>query len=364
MHHKQGLRQLYRWARQAHEESGLPVWRQFLEALLLRLPPARLGLTEYFDYRLFSPHLRFRDKQRFVGWRGEPALDRANASNWRAYADDKILLDQLLADAGLPRPRLHAVFRAGSPSEATVARLDTDQALVDWLRRCTAYPLFAKPAHAGFGRGAYLLEQYRPNDDSLLLGQGQVMPVQGFVAGLKNPGQRGYLFQECLRPHPKLADLQCQRLSGLRVMTLKPRGAAAVIFRAVWKLPRRHNIIDNFESGSTGNLLAGVDLQTGQVLRVIQGYGLDLKQLSAHPDSGLGFDGLRLPDWAALRATTLAAAELMPEFRFQHWDVALTERGPVLLEVNLFTAGGTELSQLVEQRGLLEPRLLAQCRPG
>jgi len=50
---------------------------------------------------------------------------------------------------------------------------------------------------------------------------------------------------------------------------------------------------------------------------------------------------------------------LLPDFGFQHWDVALSDQGAALLEINLFSAGGAELSQLVEGRGLLEPRLLA-----
>ena len=356
------LIQLYRWSVQAREESGLSVLRQLCEAALLRLPPSRLGFSEYFDFRLFSGHLLFREKRRFVGWRGEPVLDRANAPQWHVYADDKILLDQLLTTAGLARPRLRCVFRAASPSADGIHRLERDDALADWLRHCLDYPLFAKPAHAGFGHGAFLIEGYRDSDDSLLLGQGQVVPVSAFVAGLEDPGRCGYLFQECLRPHATLATLNCQRLSSLRVMTLKPLDGPAEIFRVVWKVPRRHNVIDNFENGSTGNLLAKVDPHTGRVLRVIQGFGLDLRELLNHPDSGLSFENLTLPDWQAMRATTLAAAELMPGFRFQHWDIALTDRGPVPLEVNLYGTTGLDLSQLVEQRGLLEPRLLALCK--
>ena len=360
---RQRLQQLYRWAGQARRESGgAPLLQQLCEAALLRLPPGRLGLSEYFDYRLFERRQSWAEKRRFVGWRGEPALDRANESGSHRYTDDKILLDGLLHDADLPRAQLFAVYQAASATAAGVARLEQADALADWLRRCSDYPLFAKPAHAGFGRGVHLIEGYRAADDHLLLAQGQVMPARDFVATLPNPGQRGYLFQQALSPHAALAALQCRRLSSLRVMTLAPPGGPPEIYRAVWKLPRRHNIIDNFESGSTGNLLAAVDLRDGRVLRVIEGFGLGLRELQSHPDSGLPFEGLVLPDWPALRSTTLAVAALLPGLRFQHWDIALSEAGPVPLEVNLFAAGGTELSQLVEQRGLLEPRLLALCK--
>ena len=47
-------------------------------------------------------------------------------------------------------------------------------------------------------------------------------------------------------------------------MVLQEKGAEPCIYRAVWKVPRRFNIIDNFESGTLGNLLAAVDIDTGR----------------------------------------------------------------------------------------------------
>lgn len=360
------LRQLLGWAVQARREGGPALARQLLEIMLLRLPPGSLGFSEYYDYRLFEPRYRWAEKRRFVGWRGEPALDRANAGEWQRYADDKIALAALLGAAGIAHPRLRATYLArGAERPDGAAALGDAAALAAWLRANERWPLFAKPAHAGFGRGAFLVEGRSAADELLLGGPGpDRMAIDAFVAALANPGGRGYLLQDCLAPPAALAALLCGRLSSLRMMTLTPRpGAAPELYRAIWKLPRRHNIIDNFESGSTGNLLAQIDLATGRVLRVIGGYGMSLRELDRHPDSNEPCVGLQLPDWPAVVATTLAAAALLPGLRFQHWDVALADGGPVPLEVNLFAAGGTELSQLVERRGLLEPRLLAAILP-
>lgn len=356
------LQEFLRGALRARAESGVPVWRQLAEALLLRLPPGRLGLTEYHDYRLHEARLRFIDKLRYVGSRGEPYLDRANDRPSRVYADDKILLDAMLESAGVPRPRMQATYLARAEPAPGAVRLITAEALADWLRLDAVYPLFAKPAHAGFGCGAFLIEGYDASADRLLLAGTEPAKVDCFVAHLPNPGRRGYLFQEALAPHPALAALQCGRLSSLRVMTLGDGRSAPQVYRAIWKVPRRGNIVDNFEGGRLGNLLGQVDLSNGRVLRVIQGHGLDLRTVERHPDSQLPFAGLVLPDWQHLIDVTLKAASLLPGFRFQHWDIALTERGPVPLEINLFAGGGTELSQLIDGYGLLEPRLLAVVR--
>lgn len=331
-----------------------------LEAFMLRFPPNCLGLSEYFDYRLFERRLSWQEKCRFVGWRGEDALDRCNDRSCHVYADDKRVLAALLEKAALPHPFLAAVYLNSTPPNLTAAQLDSPGELVVWLRERAEFPLFAKPVHAGFGRGAFLLQGLDATKQNLILGQtGELLSVEDWVSGLSNPAGQGYLFQAALKPHDSLAALQCGRLSSLRVMTLQAPGGEPSIYRAVWKVPRQFNIVDNFESGTLGNLLAAVDIDDGRVIRVIQGYGLSLKKLECHPDSGLSFDNLVLPDWSDLKETVLKAARLLPQFGFQHWDVALTEQGPVLLEINLFSAGGTELSQLVEGRGLLEPRLLA-----
>lgn len=347
-------------AREASRSEGVPISRMLLEALILRFPPSSLGLSEYFDYRLFERRLSWQEKCRFVGWRGEDALDKCNDRSCHVYADDKRVLASLLKDAGLPHPLLVAVYQNSAPPNLAAAQLDSPGDLVSWLRQCTDFPLFAKPVHAGFGRGAFLLQGLDAARQKLILGPtGEQIAIEDWVSGLSNPAGLGYLFQTVLRPHDSLADLQCGRLSSLRVMTLQTPGGEPSIYRAVWKVPRQYNIIDNFESGSLGNLLAAVDINDGRVLRVVQGYGLSLRSLECHPDSGLSFENLQLPDWCELKDTVLKAARLLPQFGFQHWDVALTDHGPVLIEINLFSAGGTELSQLVEGRGLLEPRLLA-----
>ncbi len=347
-------------ASRASKCDGLPIYRMLLEALMLRFPPSSLGLSEYFDYRLFERHLSWQEKCRFVGWRGEDALDKCNDRSSHVYADDKRALAALLSEAGLPHPKLVAVYQNSAPSVLAAECLASPEALQAWLRTRASFPIFAKPVHAGFGRGACWIQGLDANRERLVLGPGgEHVPIAEWIAGLANPEGMGYLFQQALLPHAELAELQCGRLSSLRVMVLQEAGRGPCVYRAVWKVPRVFNIIDNFESGSLGNLLGAVDVDDGKVLRVVQGYGMALQELACHPDSGLPFADLILPDWGELKDTVLKAAKLLPGFRFQHWDVALTDHGPVLIEINLFSAGGTELSQLAEGRGLLEPRLLA-----
>jgi glutathione synthase/RimK-type ligase-like ATP-grasp enzyme len=64
-----------------------------------------------------------------------------------------------------------------------------------------------------------------------------------------------------------------------------------------------------------------------------------------------------LPEWTALTALCLKAARAFPGLRMQAWDIALTERGPVLVEVNV--GGDFNLPQLAHGSGLMDERFRA-----
>jgi hypothetical protein len=157
-----------------------------------------------------------------------------------------------------------------------------------------------------------------------------------------------------LRPHPELAALCGPRLSTVRLIVLLEQGEPA-LFRALWKIPVGDNPADNF--WRPGNLLAGLDAESGRVVRVIQGTGADQAELERHPDTEQPLIGVRLPDWAPLVALSLKAARAFPGLRMQAWDIALTERGPVLVEVNI--GGDFNLPQLAHGRGLMDERFQA-----
>ena len=124
--------------------------------------------------------------------------------------------------------------------------------------------------------------------------------------------------------------------------------AAPTILHALWKIPVGDHPADDF--WRPGNLLAALDARDGTVERIIQGVGPDQRELQRHPDSGGQLKGARLPEWPALTTLGLQAATALPGLRMQAWDIALTDRGPVLVEVNI--GGDFNLPQLAFGRGL------------
>ena len=79
-----------------------------------------------------------------------------------------------------------------------------------------------------------------------------------------------------------------------------------------------------------------------------------------HPETGQPFIGFAIPDWHRLCDLAQEAASVFPGIRTQSWDVAITERGPVFLEVNF--GGDLNLAQLAEGRGVLDDEYRAHLR--
>jgi hypothetical protein len=70
------------------------------------------------------------------------------------------------------------------------------------------------------------------------------------------------------------------------------------------------------------------------ITRVVRGTGMDQRVNEPHPDTGHTVVGTIIPDWEALTERVREAAAAFPGIRTQSWDVALSDCGPVLLEVN------------------------------
>jgi hypothetical protein len=80
------------------------------------------------------------------------------------------------------------------------------------------------------------------------------------------------------------------------------------------------------------------------------------KEGSIHPDTGVELMEFQLPDWAIVRDLCLKVAMVFPNLRMQAFDIASSDRGPVVIEVNV--GGDYNLPQLATGQGMLTPHFL------
>jgi len=332
----------------ARAQTGKSYGAQVRDIIRLARSDGKLQPAEYYYFRLYDDAAYpFEEKRRFLSERIHPAvIDRCSDPQWRILADDKFLTYGLLESCGAPVPETQAVFAANGRRFGRVPTLTTAEELTGFLTGPARYPLFAKPLAGIFSLGACRIEARE--GDTLHLTGGERVPVGEFAAQLDS--EQGYLLQTVLRPHAALRKYS-DVASTVRVILIIDNGEPEIL-HTIWKIPGAGNIADNF--WRKGNMLAAVDTASGVIRRVVRGDGPTMEEIGDHPDSGARLVGEALPDWRRLIDLVTENARVFTPIRFQSWDVALCEDGPVVVEVNAGSA--FNLSQLAKGEGFLTDR--------
>jgi len=329
-------------ALRTRRQFGIGLLRQLRDTLCLRWGRGRLDPWEYYFFQVFRDRYPPAEKRRFIGWRRELELDRLlNRGPLRDIANDKLRFAAYMQARGVPLPRIEAVYAPDGRQYPDAARLVDADALARYLARAGDQGLFVKPIHGAHGRSARAIRGARADGKLLELAHGRSIATSDFVESL---GQRDYIFQELLRTPVEIGRICGDRLTSIRAVVLLDANGPQLL-SAVWRIPTGTNVTDNFSIGMTGNLVAGIDLETGDVTSVVQGVGWQNRALDQHPDTGGELRGFRLRAWHDARDLCIVCAAHFPELRLQHWDIALTDHGPVVLEINV--EGGLRTHQIV-----------------
>ena len=334
----------------AKQDTGKSLTAQLLEALALRCGPGKLAVDEYYQYRLYDDtRFTWTQKKAFLGRLMEKRLVRVfHARRWGGLVNDKLAMYAFFEGVGLPTPRTYAAFHHVRQL-ANIRVLHTDRELAEFLRRELPTPCIAKPVYGMWGRDVTAIQRYDCSSDRLILQNGTELDVDTFLERFTFKSHGGVLFQELLRPHPLIADLCGPRICSVRIVTLIDENGPRLL-STLWKVATGGSMADNY--WEPGNLVAPVDPVSGTVGRTFTGLGRDIRYVDVHRDTGRHLPGTILPDWADAVALCLQATASLPRVPMQAWDLALTDRGPVLLEVNL--NGGMRLPQLVVDSGLYQ----------
>ncbi len=335
-----------RWLVMAQERGGRSYLGQVLDLWRASRGPGRLEADEYYAYRLYSAE---RELSSFVGRRGvRHLLNEVIRSPWPALSSDQLAIRAMLQGFGLPVPELLAVWACGR--HVGDAELWTDTASAVRGLASLEGPVFIKPVDAA-NSGA-VLSVDRVDAGALVLADGRSATPEEVAGQLAaRAASAGVQVQRRLTPHPEVGALTDGRIATVRLLFLV-QGSEVHLHRAVWRLPAGLSPCD--APWRPGNLLAGVDPSTGRVVSASRGLGPDRRAVTAHPD-GRELVGAPVPGWEALVETARAAASAIAWCPIQAWDLALTDQGPVILELE-GDGGAPELTQLPFDAGWADAR--------
>lgn len=342
----------------AAQARGVSPFRIAADVVRRRLGRQRLSSQDYFLLGLYRPDLSEADRAAFVS---EHEVSRLNGKlqpplEHAVYGlmNSKLMTEVLLRGMGMPCATTVAVARA-TPARLPCEVLVGADAVEGFLRADNRFPLFGKPDGSSLGVGA---ASFLDRDgDMLLMGDGTRVPVRRLALEIARDYPTGYVFQTLLRPHPDLARLIGPTVGTLRVLSLRFAGGPAPLY-AMLKLPGPGAMVDGALSGS--NAAAIIDPESGQIRRaqlLSDPIGKDL--LHSHV-TGVALPGATLPHFAEAVELALDAHRLFPHLGVLGSDVILTDKGPILNELNANPLAG--LVQKAMGRGLLNDAFKAKYR--
>ncbi len=341
------------WLREAFE-SGKSLGGLIRDIAGLSWGVGRLQPSEYFLYRLYDDERFPADiKKTFLGADRLAQLLYSLDMPWPELANDKPTLTALLRGHDLPIPETQAMRHADREFPGAVALRSKDD-VERFLRTTAKYPLFTKPTNSVCSLGVANLERYDGASKCVVTKHQQRVPIGEFADQVEKYAQGGYLFQTRLTPHSAIVDVVGDQISTVRMFVLVD-DQGPLLLRASWKIPSGTTVADNF--WRSGNMLGGIDVDTGKVIRVLQRTQSGTQLIEQHPSTGTSFEGLVFPEWDSMREVVMRGAAAVPSCHFQGWDVALTDRGPVLVELE-GDGGDPIMEQLCFDSGLLQGRYL------
>lgn len=150
------------------------------------------------------------------------------------------------------------------------------------------------------------------------------------------------VIEECLANCDVINQLHPKSLNTIKVVTLNLEDGPE-IQTALFRMGN-NTIVDNVH---LGGICALVDIPSGIVIS--KAVDNCFREYTHHPVSGVRIVGFKIPAWDEVKKLALDAAKVTPELRYSSWDIAVTNKGPVLIEGNWDAEFYAE--QMVAQRG-------------
>jgi len=317
-------------AKQGH----LPVARQAIEMILLYVYRG-LGPGYYLFGRFWRREIPLRSKLRHLNERSyAQKLSHTNNPKYQKLSQNKVAEKALFSLFSIPTPRFLGHIHPIEGLACDSASLRNGNDLTRLLLQERPQAICFKPVE-GWGGAGFQAARIDYNDAVpeliSLASQTSMNPAQ-FVSetlALK-PDSYGYIVEEFCQQHSWYSALNPTSVNTLRVYAMCPPGGPVKILGGYLRVGRCGSITDN---ASAGGLFYVFDPRSG-----VLGPGvlneIGSPEYSTHPDSGIQVEGCQIPNWDAVCEIVPKAMGVFPKTQFAGLDIAVTEQGPMLIEIN------------------------------
>lgn len=287
-----------------------------------------LTMEEYDEFEFEKQSEQFRIN--FLGKHEQRHYLRLlNPEKYYILMRNKYLTHKMLENTGVRQAPLYAYYQPeGSVSPNDEIANDVS-GLVRILRNKGVTECVMKATENSHGEGVLLIQdiQYAGNDATFLDHNGQRASLSAML------GRQPLIFEGVVRQTEQFASFNPSSVNTVRFMTALYPDNHAEVFATFIKIGRAGSIVDN--AGDGGNVDVAVNPDTGVLQYAIRYDGWhNIHDIDRHPDSNAPLNGVTIKHWDAIKAEVCRFQQALPYCRVAGWDIAITDEGPLVIEVN------------------------------
>lgn len=240
---------------------------------------------------------------------------------------DKFYFSLFLEKLNMPTPHVLCYIKDGQIIYVDPQyKLDSSSSIEQKLSQLLSYNMdvFCKPSGGKKGNGSFKMRI----QDSQIFIDGVQNSVDNVIEMLLSDD---YLIQERICQHPELNKLCSTAVNTIRIQTIVREDGSILAFGAGLRMGREGSIVDNW---SKGGVFVGIDMEKG----ALKDKGFLKPQYGTvsfcHPDTQVVFKDFIIPYYKEAERLVIEAHKMFYRCYSVGWDIAITEKGPVIIEAN------------------------------
>ena len=292
-----------------------------------------IGFSEYFTFKLYDKNYPEEYRNDFLGSVNHKLyLDYLNPKHYSLLAGNKYLTKIYLQSLNIPTSDLLFVFdpKAGKSSEHIFT---TYSEVIDYFKKENPAEFVCKPLTSSHGIGVDVFTGWTFKKDDVILKHinNNEIFLESYLKN--NSNLKSLIFERRIKQSDYINEINFSSVNTLRIVTLLFPDGDADVLTAFLRMGRKNVWFDNAFKG--GNIDASINTSTGQLEYPISFKSFDnITDITHHPDSKIDLTNFCIKDWDYIIKQVKEFQQKTSLLKAIAWDVAITDDGPVIIEIN------------------------------
>lgn len=314
-------------AKSIHKESNLSYFKIINDFFYLK-KILNISFYEYFIFK-FEKQTDLFKKTYLSANNKEKFLKVLNPRKYYILARNKYLSHILFERLNIPKAELYCYYNPYSQYKSDINGYDANS-ISNILKNKKVEQCVVKTTESSHGDGVMLIKSIDYGEKCIVkLNNGISKNLEEILK------EEPLIFESYIEQTKQFNEFNPSSVNTIRMMTiLKPTGDVEII-SAILRIGRAGSFVDNAAFG--GNVDAGIDIEKGQIINpVIFETWRKIIPITQHPDTNSVLKDVLIDNWDEIKATVISCQKQIPFLKAIGWDVAVTNNGPIIIEMNDF----------------------------